>query len=437
MITKVSLKNFKLHASTEFEAAPITVFIGPNNSGKSSIFQALLSLRQAATMGWDSLYDANRYRQHQNLIIDIGDFDDVIRHGESEIDIGLEGTLPYPYAYKMGERFGILFEVHIRQNRLAYHSGGFGTSILLGGGRFSPTGIAMRWEWSPSVPKNATHSIIYEKTALRFRATDRFQLIEGAGIDFPPQFPQQTIVEVQDFQRYLGGVPTSLLNSIHPVFPLRGFEEWGYSLPAAPPQNIHRVGLGDRAVALASTLLYKDDLTERLSEWLEGLLGIGIRVKVLEGPRLTIRTKPSEKKNSDTLFSNEGSGANQLPFVLIPIGLAAAGETILLCEPEAHLHPYGQSELMKLLLKVQKDKKLQFFIETHSEHILHALLYAIAKGDLQKTDLAIYYFKNEQGEAKVQRLAIDEKGRVEGGLPGFFDQSLAELSEYLEALKKT
>ncbi|MCH7977851.1 MAG: AAA family ATPase, partial [Acidobacteria bacterium] len=50
MITSVSLKNFKLHASTKIEAAPITVFIGPNNSGKSSIFQALLSLRQAASI---------------------------------------------------------------------------------------------------------------------------------------------------------------------------------------------------------------------------------------------------------------------------------------------------------------------------------------------------------------------------------------------------
>jgi hypothetical protein len=33
-------------------------------------------------------------------------------------------------------------------------------------------------------------------------------------------------------------------------------------------------------------------------------------------------------------------------------------------------------------------------------------------------------------------LEVDEQGGVKGGLPGFFDQSLDELTEYLEALKK-
>lgn len=61
----------------------------------------------------------------------------------------------------------------------------------------------------------------------------------------------------------------------------------------------------------------------------------------------------------------------------------------------------------------------------------------MATGQLTPDELAIYYFENEEGVAKVRRLAINALGQVEGGLPGFFDQSLAELSEYLDALKKT
>ena len=49
MLKSIRLKNFKLHADTSIEATPITVLIGPNNTGKSSIFQALLLLRQAAS----------------------------------------------------------------------------------------------------------------------------------------------------------------------------------------------------------------------------------------------------------------------------------------------------------------------------------------------------------------------------------------------------
>ncbi len=178
-------------------------------------------------------------------------------------------------------------------------------------------------------------------------------------------------------------------------------------------------------------------MEKRLSAWLERLFQIEIEVRLLPGKRVTIICKGSSTRDSDSLFLNEGTGANQLPFILIPIGLAPEHETILLSEPEAHLHPYAQSELMKLLLKVQKDRKLQYFVETHSEHILHALLHAVAKGELAKSDLAIYFFENAQGEAKVRRLEVNEQGQVEGGLPGFFDQALSELTEYLDALKKS
>jgi predicted ATPase len=55
---------------------------------------------------------------------------------------------------------------------------------------------------------------------------------------------------------------------------------------------------------------------------------------------------------------------------------------------------------------------------------------------LNKNELAIYYFKSpEKDVANVQQLAVDDKGGVEGGLPGFYDQSLDELSEYLDALR--
>ncbi|PYV20047.1 MAG: hypothetical protein DMG27_23985, partial [Acidobacteria bacterium] len=97
---------------------------------------------------------------------------------------------------------------------------------------------------------------------------------------------------------------------------------------------------------------------------------------------------------SETLFANEGSGANQLPFILLPIALAPTNETILLSEPEVHLHPKAQSELTALLLRAAEKQNLQLFIETHSEHVLHELLHAVAKGELARDDLAIYYFAN-------------------------------------------
>jgi predicted ATPase len=245
------------------------------------------------------------------------------------------------------------------------------------------------------------------------------------------------MLEATEFQQFLAGVPKALFAELHPICPLRGFEEWGYPLPEAPAPNLDRLSLTERAVALASVLAYNRDIEKALSQWLEDLIEVRIEVKLLPGKRVTIRCKPSSSGASDNLFLNEGTGASQLPFILIPIGLAHRNETILLSEPEAHLHPRLQSHLMQALLGIAKRETKQFLIETHSEHVLHVLLNAVAKGDLQKSELAIYYFENVNGEAKVRRLEVNEHGQVEGGLPGFFDQSLAELTEYLEALKKS
>jgi AAA15 family ATPase/GTPase len=46
MLEKIKLQNFKLHKDTTLEIKPITLFIGQNNSGKSSIFQALQLIKQ-------------------------------------------------------------------------------------------------------------------------------------------------------------------------------------------------------------------------------------------------------------------------------------------------------------------------------------------------------------------------------------------------------
>jgi hypothetical protein len=164
-------------------------------------------------------------------------------------------------------------------------------------------------------------------------------------------------------------------------------------------------------------------------------LGIRIETKLLPGKRVTIHSSPSGSTVDGSLFSNEGTGANQLPFILVPIGLTPPGETILLSEPEVHLHPRAQVHLTRLLVTLAKKENRQFFIETHSEHVLHGLLNAVATGALKQSDIAIYYFENKAGKAVCTRLRINETGAVEGGLPGFFDQSLGELAEYLEALK--
>lgn len=433
MLKSVRLKNFKLHEDTLIEAAPITVFIGPNNSGKSSIFQALLLLRQAAARNNERYLCQPRSRDEQparkpylygpEVIIDIGAFDEIVRKHENEIRIDFLGTIRAKKP--SGSCAEAQADVHlgVRDNTLAFHNGSVGCSH----GEYT-------WTF-PGSPVREASTLRLDRAVLGFQARDNFQLTSLAGIQLLDGLSAVPEAAGQH-SGWLGSAPSTLLQSLHPVYALRGFEEWGCPIADWPPTSMELAVLPDRALALTNMLASDRRLKAEASRRLQDLLGIEIDIEVVAGKRLKIWAKASNSNAGDTLFANEGTGANQLPFILVPVALTPPHETILLSEPEAHLHPKGQCELMRVLLTVAKKENIQFFIETHSEHVLHVILNAVGRGDWAKDDVALHYFENVKGLAQVKRLGINEHGQVDGGLPGFFDQNMAELSEYLEALRK-
>jgi len=436
MLKSVRLKNFKLHEDTLIEAAPITVFIGPNNSGKSSVFQALLALRQALSqqrstflgpVGRLDTSPTNPFMYVASESVNIGEFSDVVRGGRGTLSISVSGDLQSPRPVTQLGRVQASLEVRIGDNTLTDHEGEFRAHI--GGFKWGLLGPTERSEGFRLPIQAPPGSIIFYPLA-------DFRLLQITTVEAPPPNTPEIQRRLTEIGSTVAGVPAQLLNSLHHVFALRGFEEWGYPLPQERAQQLERLCLPDRAVALVTTIAsnarFKKELSDRLSE----LLKIGIDIEYVGSNRVKIFATEEKRGDGQRLFINEGTGANQLPFILIPIALTPKNETILLSEPEVHLHPKGQCELTRMLLTVAKKENIQFFIETHSEHVLHVILNAVGRGDLAKDDVALHYFENVEGAAQVKRLGINEHGQVDGGLPGFFDQSLAELTEYLGALRK-
>lgn len=439
MITKMTLKNFKLHKKTELKMAPITVFIGPNNSGKSSIFQALLCLKQAAKYSYPGSIGSFQFiplpSENRRDIIDVGEFRHVVREGEEQISLSLAGSIGSKF---FGE-IKLDAEWSFTNNVFSYLK----VTLMLPQNFLHPlvhhyTSRPIEWQLI-KMPNGAVKvSAQPENFALNgidFKLQGELQggmnlaglfILPYFGISPSSEMPTEKTAEIIDISREVFESLRKIILSVHHVYAIRGMEGWGFPLPDRSEENLEFSLLSERTSSLISILSYDEKTKAEISDWMQGILNAKLTTELVPGRKILIKT-------DKTLLANEGTGAQQMPFILAPIALTPKTETILLSEPEAHLHPKAQSDLAEIFIKVWQKEQKQFLIETHSEHILTAFLNAVAKGKLSKNDFSIYYFENQNGTACARALNVDEKGRVEGGLPGFFEQTLQEMIDFLEA----
>jgi len=109
MIEKVTLKNFKCFIDHSFCFSNLTVFAGSNASGKSSVIQALLLLRQS----YESKYLEKRQLQLNGKLFSVGTVEDLIMEGEENrtITIGVSENGQYEifdFEYEGGKRSGFM-----------------------------------------------------------------------------------------------------------------------------------------------------------------------------------------------------------------------------------------------------------------------------------------------------------------------------------------
>lgn len=118
--------------------------------------------------------------------------------------------------------------------------------------------------------------------------------------------------------------------------------------------------------------------------------------------------------------TNMGFGVTYaLPVILA--GLTALKGGILIVEnPEAHLHPAGQSN-MGVFLATIAAAGVQVIVETHSDHILNGVRLAIgAHKILPHSHSIVHYFDGD--ESPPEKLEFTEAGGVSSWPTGFFDQ---------------
>lgn len=154
--------------------------------------------------------------------------------------------------------------------------------------------------------------------------------------------------------------------------------------------------------------------------------GINIHVESLESDyKINYSFSRGQGKTPTDSFkaTNIGFGVSYVLPIIISALHAPKGSLILIENPEAHIHPAGQSKLMALIC-LAANAGVQFIIETHSDHIVNGLLLSVKHKKLKKEDVTLYFLDRKQSthETEVVHLPVLSGGRIKNPPQGFFDQ---------------
>ncbi len=367
MISQFTIERFKCFAKQSIEFANLTLLAGGNATGKSTVIQALLLLRQAYLRG-----DLAKGELPLNGdLVSIGTVKDALyrgSRGSTELDSITFSLTNSDQSFERDFAFPI-------------KSGGRDRYILSGGDPIvddlgDPTDLP---------PINLFTSQIAYLQAERL----------GPRLHYP-------MTELPREEMYVG---------------LQG-EYTAHCLAEFGEEEI-----GNADLAYPGTTYFS---LRHQTEPSKGGIVPGLNIKsspINEADRVLLGLQNHRPTNT-------GFGVSYTLPIVVATLMAKPGSMLIVENPEAHLHPAAQSEMGQFLAQAAA-ANIQIIIETHSEHILNGIRLAVKQKVLQANNVSVQFFMRDDGDNKHRVLIpkIDSDGRIDLWPEGFFDQAEKDLME--------
>jgi predicted ATPase len=229
----------------------------------------------------------------------------------------------------------------------------------------------------------------------------------------------------------------------HYLGPLREYPQPRYVWDGGRPVDVGQRGeytvpalLAARAEGLTSPrrVLVKrrhEPIEKRIADWLKewGMVHSFTVKEIAEGRKeYEVRVRKSRMSAEVPLIS-VGFGVSQVLPVLALCYYAPEGSTVILEQPEIHLHPSVQMGLADALIDVVNERNVQIIVESHSEHLLRRLQRRVAEERLVSEKAALYFCSLSNGESKVDRLDLDLFGSIRNWPQDFFGDEMGEVTK--------
>ncbi len=174
------------------------------------------------------------------------------------------------------------------------------------------------------------------------------------------------------------------------------------------------------------------DLLHQVQEWLNEISpGTRLEPKAfreLDSSALTFSFRGEVGYSRNYRATNVGFGLSYTLPVIVALLSLPPGGIVILENPEAHLHPRGQT-IMAKLMALATVAGVQVIVETHSDHVLNGIRIAVREGILPPEAAVFHYFsRTDKGGIKVDSPRIDSEGKLDNWPEGFFDEGVRSLA---------
>lgn len=447
MLDRLYVENFKSWKKLDIKFGQVTGLFGTNSSGKSSLLQFLLLLKQTKNATDRGLVlDFGGPEQ----LVNLGSYKDVIHGHKVETDLKWTIKWSLPQKANINDPTKMRTEVlasdsslivesiaHLRgptliSDFLEYQFGGFSFSI-------SPKKVGgPEFQLNASCPKGSDFRFV--------RNRQRAWALPGPIKThlFPDQ--AKTYYQNAEFLSLFGAEYESMMDSIYYLGPLREYPKREYPWSGTSPLDVGLRGQRTIEAMLSATArnitrnlggrTHYKPFQEIIAHWLKELKLIH-EFKIEEiGTNANIyrAVVKRDAKSPSASLTDVGFGVSQVLPALVLLYYVPEGSTIIMEQPEIHLHPSVQSGLADVILNVAKARNLQVIVESHSEHMLRRFQRRVADKTFESKNIKLYFCNSVGGQSELVDLNLDMFGEILNWPPEFFGDEMTEIAETRKAI---
>ncbi|MBK1888601.1 DUF3696 domain-containing protein [Undibacterium sp. 14-3-2] len=374
MLNSIKLENFKCYRDLEIGFSSLTIFCGNNSVGKSTAIQALAVPFQSKFQDYVHL---------NGELVNLGSYKDIhstdaVNEGDEHMAVVLDFSVD-AVAVQFGYGFASVDDQTLLGNKLQSNVEQRAQATL-GEWYFSQVGFQFL-EAERFGPRNS------------FRLNENNDIIDWVG-------PRG---------EYTIEVIYKLLNNDRRVFPKDALDARMH--PDSENYNI----------------------LKNIEFWMSEISpGFSVSPILVEGARISHATFSTRNSTLQTKPINMGFGLSYALGIVTALLVTKPKGLVVIENPEAHLHPRGQSYLGRLIA-LSALAGVQVIVETHSDHLLNGIrVIARLRNEYIDGQFKVCFVSASDGKADLTEISIGKKGELSSWPSGFFDQQAQDIRSIMK-----